>query len=132
MSNEINGKRGLFAGPGGGKETKKQVVYSLVCSLTVTASAYGGFALAGRPTANYFGISEYAVGFPAFLLCIIFLFWVVIGLVVDLFLYPLVLRPFVSSAQYWAWAGSIMGVRVPVLSPVLESWSKTLYGSPHP
>jgi len=53
---------------------------------------------------------------------------VAIGAIFGLFLFPLVLRPFLSAADFWGWIGAERSVTIPLLDPLLERWASALYG----
>lgn len=101
---------------------------TLISAVIVTASAFAGFYWCSRPLLHYFGISEYAHGIALVALILICIFCVVIGMIVGLFLFPVALRPFLSSAEFWAWIGRERAVTIPLLDPVLERWAVFLYG----
>jgi hypothetical protein len=100
----------------------------VVSSLVVTGSAFATFYWCSRPLLRIFRISEYANGIALVALLFICIGCVLIGTTVGLFLFPLVLRPFVSPAEFWAWFGRERGVVFPLLNRVLERWAALLYG----
>ena len=104
-------------------------VCGLVSSLVVTASAFAGFYWMSRPLLRFFGISEYAHGIAVVYLLLVCIGPVLIGTIVGLFLFPAVLRPFVSPADFWGWIGAERGVKIPLLDPLFEAWAAVLYGS---
>jgi hypothetical protein len=109
-----------------------KLAYTVVSMLIVTASAFGGFYWGARPLAKNLHISEFATGFDLFLLIAICVFCSIIGLIAGLFLYLLILRPISSAAGYWSWAKANKTVQVPVLSQLLQRWTRLLYGDPRP
>jgi hypothetical protein len=103
-------------------------ICALVSSLVVTGCAFAGFYWCSRPLLQLFGVSEYAQGIglaPFLLICV---GSVLIGTVVGLFLFPVVLRPFLSSANFWGWIDAERGVTIPLLDPLLKRWAVLLYG----
>jgi hypothetical protein len=52
----------------------------------------------------------------------------VIGFIIGVFAYPVVLRPFASSSQFWGWVESTQMVSVLLLGATLERWATLLYG----
>lgn len=104
----------------------------IACRLTsisvVTASAFAGFYWGAPLLIRYLEIPENAQGaalLPFLLICII---CTLIGLLVGLGLYPLILKPMLSSIEYWTWIGGERTLQIPFLSFVLERWSIFLYG----
>jgi ABC-type spermidine/putrescine transport system permease subunit II len=74
---------------------------------------------------------QYGLGFRALILIVIALPSVVLGMVVALFLYPLILRPIVSGSEFWEWLGGRAPVNVPVVNRMLLRWYERLYGPRH-
>jgi hypothetical protein len=106
----------------------KKITCILLASVVVTVSAFAGFYFISRPLLRYFGVSEYANGaalVPFLMICI---GCVVIGAIAGLFLFPVALRPFLSSSEFWLWIRAERKVTVPLLDPVLERWAVQLYG----
>jgi hypothetical protein len=102
---------------------------TLVSTVVVTVSAYGGFYFLSRPLSRAFGISEYAHGIALLGVLGICISSVVVGSVVGFFLFPAILRPFISAEDFWGWIGSSRGVTFPCLDPLLERWAALLYGT---
>jgi hypothetical protein len=99
----------------------------LVATLVVTASAFAGFYFCAQPLGHFFGLSDYASGIKLVPVLVICVGCVLMGTVVGVFLFPLVLRPFVSSSDFWSWIRAERGVRIPVLDPILERRAVLLY-----
>ncbi len=106
----------------------KRTFCVLVSSGVVTGSAFACFYWCSRPLLRVFGISEYANGIALIGLLVICVGCVLVGTTVGLFLFPLVLRPFLSSADFWGWIGAERSVTIPFFDPVLERWAGLLYG----
>jgi hypothetical protein len=104
-----------------------RIVCNLVGSMIVTASAFAGLYWCSRPLLHYFGVSEDADGIALVPFLVICLGCVVIGMIVGLF--PVALRPFLSSAEFWYWIGTERTVTIPLLNPVLERWAVLFYGN---
>jgi hypothetical protein len=105
---------------------------TIVSTLVVTVSAFGGFYLLSRPLLRAFGISEYATGVSLLGLLVICTTSALVGTVIGFLLFPAVLRPFTSAEEFWGWIGSSRGIKLPGLDPVLERWAVLLYGPrPH-
>jgi hypothetical protein len=105
-----------------------KTLYVLASSLVVTGSAFAGFYFLAERIGHFFGLSDYAHGIALLPVLIICVGTALFGIVVGLFLFPLVLRPFVSSVDFWDWIGKERSVRIPLLDPVLERWATLLYG----
>lgn len=106
----------------------KKVVCTLLSALVVTTSAGLGFYFLSRPLLRMFGISEYANGVALIALLAICIASVIAGSLIGIFLFPVVLRPFCSSVDFWGWIGSTPGVALPYLDRLLERWALLLYG----
>jgi hypothetical protein len=105
-----------------------RIACSLTSMLVVTASAFAGFYWGAPLLLRYFEISENAQGaalLPFLLICII---CTLIGLLVGLALYPLILRPMLSSIEFWTWIGGERTLKIPLMSLILERWAVFLYG----
>ena len=96
--------------------------------MIVTASAYAVFYWCSRPLLHYFGVSEYAHSIGLVPILVICIGCVVIGGIVGLFLFPVALRPFLSSAKFWDWIGTERTVTIPWLDPILEGWAVLFHG----
>ena len=104
----------------------------LVSSAIVTSSAFAGFFFLSRPLLRLLSISEYARGADVAALLAICILCVLAGTVVGLFIFPVVLRPFVSSSDFWGWIGTERGIKIPYLDSILDRWATLLYGRrPH-
>ena len=103
-------------------------VCGLLSSLVVTCSAFAGFYWCSRPLLRLFNVSEYAHGFALIPFLAICIGSAAIGTIFGLFLFPLVLRPFLSASEFWGWIGAERSVTIPFLDPWLERWATVLYG----
>lgn len=106
----------------------KKVAYTFTSAVVVTTSAGLGFYLLSRPLLRMFGMSEYANGVALISLLAVCIACVIAGAAIGIFLFPLVLRPFCSSADFWGWIGSTPGMAIPYLDRLLERWTMLLYG----
>jgi hypothetical protein len=105
---------------------------AVISSAVVTVCAFAAFYFLSRPLLRLFGISEYAHGPAVVGMLVIFVGCVIVGAVIGFFAFPLVLRPFTSSEEFWGWIGSSRGITFPYLDPLLERWAAFLYGErPH-
>jgi hypothetical protein len=107
-------------------------VNRIACSLTsmsvVTASAFAGFYWGAPTLLRYFEIPENVQGaalLPFLFICIT---CTLFGLLAGLMLYPLILKPMLSSIEYWTWIGGERTIKIPLVSLVLERWAVFLYG----
>jgi hypothetical protein len=103
--------------------------YGLISAVVVAASAYAGFYFLSRPLMRALGLSEYATGAASLALIGVCLAAVLVGTIAGFFLFPLVLRPFVSPVDFWSWIGSERGLTIPYLDSSLERWAALLYGA---
>ena len=103
-------------------------VFGRLSSLVVTCSAFAGFYWCSRPLLRLFNVSEYAHGVDLAPFLAICIGSVAIGAIFGLFLFPLLLRPFLSAADFWGWIGAERSVTIPLLDPLLERWASALYG----
>lgn len=101
----------------------------LTSGLVVVASAFSGFYWGAPYVLQYLGISESAHGSALFPLLLVCVACTLIGLLIGLFLYPLVLRPMLSPIEYWAWMDGERKIKYPPgINHVLEWWSVFVYG----
>jgi hypothetical protein len=85
----------------------------LTSGLVVVASAFSGFYWGAPYVLQYLGISESAHGSALFPLLLVCVACTLIGLLIGLFLYPLVLRPMLSPIEYWAWMDGERKIKYP-------------------
>lgn len=102
--------------------------FTILSSLIVTLSAFAGFFWGAQWLVRQLHISEFATGFERLIFLCIYVIGTIGGLIMGLFLYPLVLRQISTSEQYWAWVGGQTKAQVPLLSQLLHWWSKVLFG----
>jgi hypothetical protein len=98
-----------------------QIVVLGCCALSI-------YLLAPR-IGQWSGIPAYASGWELILVFLICIFSVAVGFTVGIFAFPLVLRPFVSSATFWQWAGRERSLKIPVIDPIHNQWCRLLYGA---
>ena len=88
-------------------------VCDLIGSLVVTFGAFAGFYWCSRPLLRLFNVSEYAQGVALIPFLGICIGSVAIGTILGLFLFPLLLRPFLSASDFWGWIGAERSTNIP-------------------
>ncbi len=121
----------------------KQSIYVLVGQLVIAGCGFAGFYILSRPLLHLFGLSEYGVGVVKIALILIFVCSVAIGAIVGMFLFPVVLRPFVTSEEFWNFINAkeqrtttgleplmkLLDPLIKLLDPLMERWAVFLYGN---
>jgi hypothetical protein len=106
----------------------KRIASLLLASIVVAVSTFAGFFYLSKPLLHYLGISEYAHGAALLPFLVICIGCAAIGMIAGLFLFPVALRPFLSSPEFWHWIRRERNVAIPLLDPLLERWAAQLYG----
>jgi len=107
------------------------IIFWLAVNAVVLASCYASFRWVAPIGLRFFGLSQYANGAQLIPLLLIGVGSVVLGFVVGMFAVPVLLRPFVRPARFWALWGRSGTINVLGLSAPLKLWYRLLYGSAH-
>ena len=101
--------------------------HTLLAQVVTLGSSFASFYFVSPRLLELFGISQYAYSIDRFYLLLICVGCVLAGFAIGLFAFPLLLRPFVTSASFSDWMNSQRALNVPGIGSLFGRWCRFLF-----